>query len=264
MKDSRPSTLAITHGDRQLEGVRTLSGQDAVADFLGDPGAFPLFAKPIDGKYSLNVISADGLDAATGDVQFHGLPAMSGQELAKRMAGYEPGYLLQRRLAPHPAIAGAFGDHLWSVRILVLLTGDGPQVHRAAAKIPTGVNPADNYWRAGNLLAAVDLGTGELRRVVRGTGAGLTVNPEHPDSAAPIVGFLLPHWQQALDLVRRAAVLLPSIRTQSWDVALAPKPTLLEVNCGGDLSLPQLAWGQGVLDESYRVHLAACGYRVRS
>ena len=71
-------------------------------------------------------------------------------------------------------------------------------------------------------------------------------------------------WQRALDLVRDAAVLLPGIRTQSWDVALAPEPTLLEVNCGGDLNLPQLAWGQGVLDESYRVHLAAFGYRGRS
>ncbi|MBV8525658.1 MAG: hypothetical protein JOY71_26675, partial [Acetobacteraceae bacterium] len=85
----------------------------------------------------------------------------------------DPGYMLQRRLPPHPAVANAFGDRLWSVRIVVLLTGDGPLVHRAAAKIPTGTNPADNYWRPGNLLAAVDLGTGELRRAVRGSGADL-------------------------------------------------------------------------------------------
>lgn len=150
------------------------------------------------------------------------------------------------------------------MRILVLLTSNGPRVHRAAAKIPTGANPADNYWRAGNLLAAVNLGTGELRRVVRGTGASLTVNTQHPDSAAPIIGFRLPDWQRVLDLVRREAVLLPSIRTQSWDVALAPEPTLLEVNCGGDLNLPQLTCRQGVLDENYRAHLAACGYHVRS
>lgn len=197
-------------------------------------------------------------------MQLRGLPSVSRQDLASRIAGYEPGYLLQRRLAPHPAIASAFGNRLWSARILVLLTGDGPQVHRAAAKIPTGANPADNYWRAGNLLSAVDIETGELRRVVLGNGAALTVNPEHPDSTAPIVGFCLPEWQRALDLVRDAAVLLPGIRTQSWDVALAPEPTLLEVNCGGDLNLPQLAWGSGVLDESYRAHLANCGYRARS
>lgn len=41
--------------------------------------AFPLFAKPVDGKYSLNVIRDDSLDAAAkGDVQLRGSPSMSG------------------------------------------------------------------------------------------------------------------------------------------------------------------------------------------
>jgi hypothetical protein len=38
-------------------------------------------------------------------------------------------------------------------------------------------------------------------------------------------------------------------------------PVLLEVNFGGDVNLPQLAWGSGVLDSTYRAHLLACGYR---
>jgi len=41
-------------------------------------------------------------------------------------------------------------------------------------------------------------------------------------------------------------------------------PVLLEVNWGGDLNLAQLAHGEGVLDEDYRSHLAACGYRRRA
>lgn len=258
-----PKLLAIAHPDRRVEGVRSLPDRESVAGFLAQASAFPLFAKPIDGKYSLNVISADGLDPAADAVVLRGAPPASREAMAARIAGHRPGYLLQRRLAPHPTIADAFGDRLWSVRIVVMLTQDGPRVHRAAAKIPTGANPADNFWRTGNLLAAVDLGTGELRRVMRGSGAELTVNPDHPDTAAPIVDFRLPEWRRALDLVREAAALLPGIRTQSWDMALAPEPMLLEVNWGGDLNLPQLAWRRGVLDDAYRAHLAGCGYRVR-
>lgn len=259
-----PKLLAVAHRERRITGVPSLSDRESVAGFLERAGAFPLFAKPIDGKYSLNVISADGLDPAGDVVALRGVPPAARKALAGRIAGYEPGYLLQRRLAPHPEIADVFGDRLWSVRIVVLLTNEGPQVHRAAAKVPTGANPADNYWRPGNLLAAVDLGSGELRRVVCGSGADLAVNPDHPNTGAPIVAFRLPEWRRALDLVRAASVLVPGIRTQSWDLALAPEPTLLEVNWGGDLNLPQLAWGQGVLDESYRAHLASCGYRARS
>lgn len=67
-----PKLLAIVHRDRQVKSVRTLSDRDAVAHFLADPDAFPLCAKPVAGKYSLNVISADGLDVASSDVQLRG------------------------------------------------------------------------------------------------------------------------------------------------------------------------------------------------
>ena len=56
--------------------------------------------------------------------------------------------------------------------------------------------------------------------------------------------------------------MLPGIRTQSWDIALADGgPVPLEVNFGGDLNLAQLAAGEGVLDDAFREHLQAAGYR---
>ena len=62
-------------------------------------------------------------------------------------------------------------------------------------------------------------------------------------------------------MVISAAEILPGIRTQSWDIALAAEgPVILEVNYGGD----QLAHGTGVLDERYVKHLARCGYRSRA
>jgi hypothetical protein len=76
---------------------------------------------------------------------------------------------------------------------------------------------------------------------------------------------LIPQWDELARLVISAAEILPGIRTQSWDVALAAEgPVLLEVNYGGDLNLAQLAHGAGVLDERYTEHLARCGYRSKA
>jgi len=183
--------------------------------------------------------------------------------VAAELAARESGFLLQRRLTAHSGLSRRFGPALWSVRLLVLLTPAGPVVHRAVAKIATGVNPADNFWRPGNMLGAVDRDTGVIRRVVRGTGAGMVVDEAHPDTGQPIIGTTLPGWAETLELARTAAQVLPGIRTQSWDVALTDKgPVLLEVNFGGDLNLAQLAHGIGVLDDAHADHLRRCGYRL--
>ena len=150
------------------------------------------------------------------------------------------------------------------MRLLVLVTPDGPVIHRAAAKIATGNNAADNYWRAGNRLGAIDLATGQITRVVVGTGLDLKQDALHPDTQQAIVGTTIPNWTQIVADVKLAAQTFAGIRTQSWDIALSdPAPAFLELNFGGDLNLHQLAHGQGVLDDQYRTHLRRCGYKGR-
>jgi hypothetical protein len=134
----------------------------------------------------------------------------------------------------------------------------GSLIHRAVAKIATGSNPADNFWLQGDMLGAIELETGVIARVVRGTGAEMSPNEAPPDTKRRIVGTLIPQWGALTRLVISAAEILPAIRIQSGDVALAAEgPVLLE-----DLNLAQLALGTGVLDEHYTEHLARCGYRI--
>jgi Sugar-transfer associated ATP-grasp len=174
------------------------------------------------------------------------------------------GYVIQRRLASAPELAALFGPRLWSARLRALVTPAEPLIHRAVAKIATGDNPADNFWRAGNMIGAIDASSGRITRVVRGTGMDQRANESHPDTGCPMVGTMIPDWAAVTKSVREAATLFPGIRTQSWDVALSDRgPVLLEVNYGGDLNLAQLAHGKGVLDEVYAEHLRRCGYKLR-
>ena len=139
-----------------------------------------------------------------------------------------------------------------------------PLIHRAAAKIAVGRNPADNFWGVGNMIGAVDAANGRITRVVRGTEMDQRVNEPHPDTGHPVVGRIIRDWEAIIERVREAAALFPGIRTQSWDVALSDRgPALLEMNYGGDPNLGQLAHGKGVLDEVCAEHLRRCGYKLR-
>ena len=256
-----PETLGVTQPMRWLPQALALPGAEELMGWLKNSTIYPLFAKPAAGKYSLDVLSIDRLDPDSGQLVLLGGETISPAQAAEQMRGRN-GYILQHRMSPHPRLAETFGPRLWSVRVLVLVRPDRPVIHRALAKIATGSNPADNYWRPGNMVAALDTVTGQIKRVVRGVGADLTVCTTHPDTGALFVGTALPDWISLRNLVTKAACVFPGIRTQSWDIALTDHgPVCLEVNYGGDLILAQLAEGRGVLDAAYRSHLSDCGYR---
>ena len=257
-----PKLLAIHHPVRRMPRAVALSTAEEIANFLRRAPAWPLFVKPVDGMFSLGAARIDSYSAETDELTFLDGTRGKVDGFARELADCASGHLIQECLRPHPEIAAAIGDRVSTVRIFCLLTPEGPHLIRAAWKIPTGSNVADNFWRPGNMLGAVDLESGEVRRVVQGVAKDQAVNSSHPDTGRPLVGMRLPLWQETRELCKTAALLLPGIRTQGWDIAICRDgPVLVEVNFGGDLNLAQLAWGAGMLDDRYRKHLRDCGYR---
>jgi hypothetical protein len=259
-----PELLAVVHPERSVPtGVQRLHDPNAVAKLLRDPNSYPFFAKPIDGIYSLGAMSANSIDK-DGWVALDDGADQPLQEVAVELAWHKAGMLIQRRLAPAARLASQFGPQLCSVRLLVLLTKGGPHIARAVCKLPAPGNIADNFWRPGNIVAAVDIETGVIERAIRGTGLDMKVNPDHPKTGLRIHGTEMPDWSAVLDLAKVASNLFPAVKTQSWDIALtADGPLLLEMNWGGDVNLAQLAHGRGVLDDAYASHLELNGYDPR-
>jgi hypothetical protein len=256
-----PDLVAISAENRTVSGIPNLTNPADLAALLRQPELYPLFMKEVGGKYSLSVISADCYHPVRDEIELLGGARQSPESLAASMIGPR-GYIVQRRLRSDPGLAAAFGPRLWSVRVFVLQGKAGPRIHRATAKIATGSNPADNYWRQGNMLGAIDLESGQILRTVTGSGADLRVNSAHPDTGRPIVGTQIPEWNMLTDIVLTAAPIFAGIHTQSWDVALTDHGhVLLEINFGGDLNLAQLATGKGILDAAYSEHLREWGYR---
>jgi hypothetical protein len=256
-----PETLATYDAKGRSAFCRTLPNKKALRDFLADDTAYPLFLKPTDGMYSIGALR---LQQATKS----GIILKSGQEaslddIVTFVSDYgKQGYLLQRILQPHADLIGHFGTTLPSIRFLVLLGDDGAAVESAVVKIPRSHNVADNYWRSGNMLGAVNKESGIIERVVTGAGDHYREVTTHDDTGASLTGYKLPDWLQATSLCLKAATMFPGIRTQSWDIALSDKgPVLMELNFGGDLNLHQLAHRRGILSTTYIKHLKSCGYR---
>lgn len=258
-----PETVAVFSEKGRVGIYPSLVNQADLAQFIADSSNHPVFCKPVDGLFSVGAFRIEG---ATGDTLIlNGGERRSIDDVVRFMASLSPaGYLLQKVLEPASAIVPLVGRALASIRFLVLMTAHGPVVESAVMKVPTRDQVADNYWREGNMLGAIDLDTGKLARVVTGTGPGLRIIESSPSGDVPLTGMAVPDFDAARSLCLKAAVHFPGIRTQSWDVALtAAGPVLLELNFGGDLNLHQLAHNRGILSDTYCRHLRACGYKGR-
>jgi hypothetical protein len=256
-----PETIAAFAPGNRAMPWPVLADEATLRRFLADPAHYPMFAKPIDGMYSIGALDLVGFDGGAvrlGD----GTHAAMNDLLRYVVELGKAGYLFQRRLRPHPDLAERFGGTVGAARLLVLIGPGGPVIESAVVKIPRLANVADNFWRAGNMLGALDAGDGRILRAISGIGEDAREHDKHPDTGAAIVDLRLPDWTQARDACLRAAAAFPAIRTQSWDVALtADGPMLLEFNFGGDLNLHQLAHRRGALSERYVEHLRRCGYK---
>jgi len=212
---------------------------------------YPVFAKPVTGIRSVGVAGLLRFDAATDSFILQNGQAIAVDDFVREVEAYRAsGYLFQEMLQPHDEIAKRCGQRLTTLRLIVGIEENGPALIHALWKVPVGDNPADNFWRPGNLLGAIDPGTGEVLRAISGVGPDQTEVDTHPDSGERLLGVTLPDWQAALDVCLQASTMFTGLRLQAWDVALTDRgPVLIEVNIGGDFNLPQLALAAGLMDQ---------------
>ena len=239
-------------------GMRTatphvLGDVEALEQFLLCSKSYPLFGKPVEGFQSLGSIGLSGVSADGRELERVDGTRVALRDFVEEVAStYGAGYVFQPLMRPHPEIEALCGARLATVRMLTLLGDDGPRLLGAAWKIPGGDNIADNYWRAGNLLAQLDLKTGEVLRVVTGAGFGLTQPTHHPDTGMAFAGFRHPQWEAMSALALDGARLMRHVPLIGWDIACtADGPMIVEMNETPDFSLIQLAERKGMLTAEF-------------
>jgi len=134
---------------------------------------------------------------------------------------------------------------------------DGPALFRACWKIPTGKNWVDNFWRQGNLLAAVNLADGTVRRAITGTGLMMAEVPAHPDTTVRLPGIKVPLWEKVRATALAGAAALHDFGLLGWDIAITSTgPVVLEINDTPDVIMHQIADCRGIMEPVFQQFLS--------
>lgn len=124
-----------------------------------------------------------------------------------------------------------------SCRIVSFTIGDCVTLIGGALRMGVGDAVTDNAG-AGGIYASIDTETGIIQ-----TDAKNYNNKHykyHPTTGIQIIGFQLPQWDEAKDLIRKMALCYSGTTLISWDIAFSNKGwCMVEANDNGDWSIIQ-------------------------
>lgn len=170
------------------------------------------------------------------------------EQLKEYPKGVVEGYVVQ-----HPAISELAPSSVNTIRIVCvasnseLVTADGKHMEIAytSIRIGGGTSVVDSFH--GGMVAGVDLETGEV--VTDATDMEGNVYKEHPLTGVKIRGFMIPYFEEALNMVREAQEKSKFEGYLGWDVAITEEgPFLIEINlkpAAALLTTPFVVEGKG-------------------
>ncbi len=156
------------------------------------------------------------------------------------------GLYIEPLIRQHSALDQVSPSGVNTLRVITMVRADGqPDIIGAIFRI--SVNSSLDNFSKGNLAAEVDIKTGIVTTGGICKQAACDVyHDHHPVTGVRIRGLVIPFWRQTRDLVCRAAMLLPRVRTVGWDVAIsADGPLLIEGNSKWGKDAWQITAGYG-------------------
>jgi alpha-L-glutamate ligase-like protein len=188
------------------------------------------------GKEGPHYVRPNGICLSEEELRQHFSDILSGMY---SIAAQPDTALVQQRIHLHPAFEPVTWGGIPDVRVIVYRQ----EPALAMLRLPTRASAGRVNLHQGGIGAGVDLTTGRTHHVVQGTNPILT----HPDTGGPLLGLVIPHWQEVLDLSRRVAEAV-QLGYLGVDVVIDPVsgPMLLEANARPGLEI-QIANGQGLL-----------------
>ncbi|KQC30861.1 hypothetical protein AAY42_13915 [Flagellimonas eckloniae] len=164
--------------------------------------------------------------------------------------------LIEEVIEPHPVLKSIHPDSLNTLRIVTQVVNPY-QVDVIAATMKAGINHSvvDNSGKGG-VDCSIDINNGKLIGPLSAFDPRkkISLGDNHPTTNMPIVGITIPHWKEAINTVKKAALVIPSVKSVGWDVAITKDGAFLLEGNHNWSSLIQKALGKGIKDilNSYR------------
>jgi len=149
--------------------------------------------------------------------------------------------IIEELVKQHKELASFNPDSVNTLRIIVLLDFKDSQIITFAG-IRAGRKGfiVDNVT-AGGMVAAIDIETGVIT-----TNAIDKIDYEfevHPDTGKRFKGTKIPHWEEVISKVKKAALIIPEQRHVGWDITITDKGEVefIEGNATPNLRAAQFA-----------------------
>lgn len=156
-------------------------------------------------------------------------------------------HLLEERIWQHPRLTALHPHSVNTVRITTILDDDR-QVQFISAILRIGNGRLIDNFSAGGMAARIAIRTGLVEDEALYVNPFLAKHRHHPATGTAIVGFPLPDWPRALELIREAALIVPSARSIGWDIAFTETgPILVEGNDNWNKTIVQQTNGTGLI-----------------
>jgi hypothetical protein len=143
------------------------------------------------------------------------------------------GYLLERYLRQHPALAAFNPNSVNTLRLWVLERRGEVRVVGGYLRVGSSGSQVDNI-SSGGFLLPLDVDSGCTLGGVQGARYGEPL-AQHPATGQPLAGVELPLWPQVLAFSCDVLRAFPNIRLLGLDIAITPEgPAVIEANVEPD------------------------------
>lgn len=202
-----------------------MASDEAVKEFLGKHKDFLIKPKIESCGIGIKVIHSNGpLDVGKILKAYKGKKMIAEEILVQEGSVYDL----------HP-------ESLNTLRIVtVRLNGSDVRIMNANIRIGIDKRIQDNFHQEG-IAASIDIKTG----IVNSAGCDMHLNHHliHPVTKEKIIGYTVPQWGEAVEMVKKAALVVPEVSYVGWDVATSCRGygvVLVEGNPDSDTDVQQM------------------------
>lgn len=152
--------------------------------------------------------------------------------------------VIEERIIQSPQLAMLHPSSVNCARVATFLTGDKDhyevEVFNPFLKIGRGASLIDNGVSVRGIIVKIDKETGIL--CTNGCDEASARFTQHPDTGITLKGYQLPDWDQAIQMVKELALVLPENRYIGWDLAHTERGwVIVEGNARGQFIGQQMA-----------------------
>lgn len=153
---------------------------------------------------------------------------LTAEQLIERMQ-QKRADLIETFVVQHNDLMRIAPKGLNTVRLITQYHNGGALIIGACLRL--SVDGFVDNLNAGNIGLPLDIKTGAVTDLGRYLDITKEDLEKHPLTGESLVGFTLPYWDRCIELVIRAAQLIPENRSVGWDVAVTNNgPVLIEGN----------------------------------